>query len=41
VRSARIADNSAVQSVPNIEIRMEAKYSIPLLSLHDFFAGVL
>jgi hypothetical protein len=30
------ADGSAVLIVPNVKVRMEAKHSMPPLSLHDF-----
>ena len=36
MRPARKADNSAVQVVPNVKVRIEAKLSIPPpLSLHE------
>jgi hypothetical protein len=35
MRPARAAGNYAVLVVPNVKVKMEARYSIPPLSLHD------
>ena len=35
VQPVQRLDNSAILVVPDVKVRMEAKYSIPPLSLHD------
>lgn len=36
---ARAADKSAFLAVPNVEVGMEAKHSIAILSLNAFLRG--